>query len=313
MQVLGIDVGGTKVEIASVVDGRAIAPQKIPTPLDDTAALLDGIESLARTVIEADGEPEAIGVGVPSQIDFATGAVISSVNIPLEGVPLRDELESRFNIPVFVDNDANCAAQAEAELVEDGPAAHLLMLTLGTGVGGGVIIDGHVFRGATGLGAELGHMVIQADGRPCPGRTCNNRGCIEAYCSGKALELVAGRPGREVEQAARSGDAQAQEQLNELGRWLGVGIASFVNIFEPEHLVIGGGFGASAYDLFIDAALEEARSRALSAGFERVNVSLAKGGPDAGAIGAGVMASQEHALATGERDPARSPIPGGER
>src|SRR5436190_23295927 len=114
MQVLGIDVGGTKVEIASVVDGRALEPQEIATPLDSSAALIDGIEALARKVVEQDGQPDAIGVGVPSQIDFATGTVIASVNIPLEGVPLRDELESRFDVPVFVDNDANVAALAEA-------------------------------------------------------------------------------------------------------------------------------------------------------------------------------------------------------
>ena len=306
MQVLGIDVGGTKVEIASVTDARAVDPQQVPTPLDSSEALIDGIHALARKVIERDGEPTAVGVGVPSQIDFASGTVVSSVNIPLEGVALKDELEQRFGVPVFVDNDANCAAQAEAELIEGGPARHLIMLTLGTGVGGGVIIDGHVFRGASGLGAELGHMVIDADGRDCPGRTCNNRGCIEAYCSGKALELAAGRPGREVTDAARAGDEDARAQLAELGRWLGVGIASFVNMFEPENIVIGGGFGASAYDLFIDAALEEARWRALPAGFERLTVSLAKGGPEAGVIGAGVMARKEYALVTSERDTARS-------
>src|SRR6059058_2261640 len=174
MQVLGIDVGGTKVEIASVVDGRALEPMTAPTDLSDSTALLDGIEALAHDVIERDGPPEAIGVGVQSQIDFATGTVVSSVNIPLEGVPLRDELEHRFGVPVFVDNDANCAALAEAALVDDGPAHYLVMLTLGTGVGGGVIIDGNIFRGATGLGAELGHMVLEADGLPCPGRTCDN-------------------------------------------------------------------------------------------------------------------------------------------
>src|SRR3954453_6339986 len=118
-----------------------------PTTLSDSSSLLDGIEELARKVIARDGNPEAVGVGVPSQIDFPTGTVVSSVNIPLEGVPLRDELQKRFGVPVFVDNDANCAALAEAELVEGGPARHLLMLTLGTGVGGGVVIDGRVFRG----------------------------------------------------------------------------------------------------------------------------------------------------------------------
>jgi glucokinase len=305
MQVLGIDVGGTKVEIATVVDGHAIEPMKIPTPLDSSEALIDGMETLARRVIERDGQPLAIGVGVPSQIDFATGTVIASVNIPLEGVPLRDELQSRFGAPVFVDNDANVAALAEAEWVEGGPERNLLMLTLGTGVGGGVIVDGHVFRGATGLGAELGHMVIQADGLPCPGRTCPNRGCIEAYCSGSALERAAGMPGQEVEARARAGDATARGHLEDLGRWLGVGIASYVNIFEPKHLVIGGGLGASASDLFLDTAIEEARSRALPAGFDRLSVSLAKGGPDAGVIGAGFLAQKEYALAERERDTAR--------
>src|SRR3954452_24566078 len=210
MRVVGIDVGGTKVEIASVVGGRAVEPQQIPTPLSDSEALLDGIEGLLRSVVEQQEKPEAIGVGVPSQIDFATGAVVASVNIPLEGVPLRAELEGRFGLPVFGDNDANGAALAEAEWIEGGPACHLVMLTLGTGVGGGVIIGGNVFRGATGLGAELGHMGIQADGVKCPGRTCPNYGCLEAHCSGSALERAAGKPGREVEAEARAGDAQAQ-------------------------------------------------------------------------------------------------------
>jgi glucokinase len=306
MQVLGIDVGGTKVEIVSVVDGRALEPVTVPTDLTSTAGLLDGIEALLREVIERDGEPVAVGVGVPSQIDFATGTVVASVNIPLEGVPLRDELERRFAVPVFVDNDANCAALMESSLIDNGPARVLVMLTLGTGVGGGVIIDGQIFRGATGLGAELGHMVIEADGLPCPGLTCNNRGCIEAYCSGRALELASGRGGREVVAAARAGDASAQAYLDDIGRWLGVGISNFVNIFEPEHIVIGGGFGANVSDLFLDVAIAEARARALPAGFERLKVSIAKGGPDTGALGAAMLAQKEHTLASGERDTARS-------
>lgn len=306
MQVLGIDVGGTKVEVASIVDARAIAPQEQPTPLDDGGALIDCIDSLARKVIEQDGSPEAIGVGVPSQVDFATGTVVSSVNIPLEGVALKAELEDRLGAPVFVDNDANVAALAEAQLIDGGPASHLVMLTLGTGVGGGVIIEGRVFRGATGFGAELGHMVIEADGLKCPGRTCPNRGCIEAYCSGSALERAAGMPGEQVEEHARAGDEVALRHLTNLGRWLGVGLSNFINIFEPEHIVIGGGLGASASDLFLPTAIEEARSRALPAGLKRLKVSLAKGGSDAGVIGAGVLAQMEHALTMGERDTARS-------
>src|SRR4051794_5782758 len=291
MQVLGIDVGGTKVEVASVVDGRALDPQQAPTPLSDSAALIDGIEALAREVIERDGEPEAIGVGVPSQIDFATGTVIASVNIPLEGVPLREELESRFGVPVFVDNDANCAALSESHLIE---SRNLVMLTLGTGVGGGVVIDGQIFRGATGRGAELGHMVVDANGRKCPGRTCPNVGCIEAYCSGTAVEHASGRKGRAGVAAARPGDEAGLGPLRDLGRWLGVGLASFVNIFEPSNIVIGGGLGASASALFLDTAVEEARSRALPAGFDALEFSLARAGSDAGVIGAGLLAQIEH-------------------
>ena len=306
MQVLGIDVGGTKVEIVSIADGRALQPKQAPTNLGDTESLLNGIESLAREVIAQDGEPEAVGVGVPSQIDFKSGTVIASVNIPLEGVGLKDELERRFGVPVFVDNDANVAALAEAEFIDNGPAQHLIMLTLGTGVGGGIIIDGHIFRGASGLGAELGHMVIEADGLPCPGRTCGNRGCIEAYCSGSALERAAGMKGREVVARARNGDPIAENHLDDLARWLGVGISNLVNIFEPEHVVIGGGFGTNASDLILPKAIAEARSRALPAGFGRVGFSIAKGGPDTGAIGAAMLAQKEHALTTGERDTART-------
>jgi glucokinase len=291
MQVLGIDVGGTKVEIASVTDARALEPRQTPTPLESSAALIDGIEALAREVIERDGNPEAIGVGVPSQIDFATGTVVASVNIPLEGIPLRDELEQRFGVQVYVDNDANVAALAEAQAIR---ARNLLMLTLGTGVGGGVVIDGRIFRGASGRGAELGHMVVDANGRKCPGRTCPNIGCIEAYCSGSALEIASGRKGRAIVAAAREGEEEALGHLTDLGRWLGVGFASFVNMFEPENIVIGGGLGASASDLFLDTAIQEGRARALQAGYERVTFSLAKTGSDAGVIGAGLLAQMEH-------------------
>jgi glucokinase len=213
------------------------------------------------------------------------------VNIPLEGVPLRDELEQRFGLPVVVDNDANVAALCEAELIG---ARNLLMLTLGTGVGGGVIIDGHIFRGATGRGAELGHMVVDAHGRKCPGRNCPNTGCLEAYCSGTALERASGRKGREVVAAARGGDEEAVGYLRELGWWLGVGLTSYVNVFEPDRVVIGGGLGASAGDLFLDVAVAEAHRRALPAAIEGVGFSLAQSGSDAGVFGAGLLARMEH-------------------
>jgi glucokinase len=184
--------------------------------------------------------------------------------------------------------------------VEDAPAQHLVMLTLGTGVGGGVVIDGRIFRGATGLGAELGHTMVDPDGPDCPG-SCPNRGCLEALCSGTALAREAtaraGEPvkGKQVVERARGGDADSRELLEALGRWLGIGISNFVNVFEPEHFVIGGGLSAAA-DLFLETAKREAGSRALPALFERVRVSVARAGNDAGVIGAGLLAAQELAL-----------------
>jgi glucokinase len=308
--VLGIDVGGTKVAVGAVVAAQVTHQEESPTPLSDTQALLDGIEATARKVVERVGEPAAIGVGVPSQIEHATGLVESSVNIPLTGVPLRDELTRRFNVPVFIDNDANCAALAEAQLVDEAPANVLVMLTLGTGVGGGVIVGGEIFRGAHGLGAELGHFTLDPEGPPCPGN-CPGRGCLEAYCSGQAVERDAsefardmadsklaealdenGRvSGRAVVRLARDGDADALRVFERFARMLGVAIGGYVNVFEPDHVVIGGGLSRAA-DLYFERAVDEARSRALPALWRRVTISLARGGAGAGVIGAGVLAAQ---------------------
>ncbi len=313
---LGVDVGGTKVAAGVVVGAEVTDREESPTPLESTDALLDGIQATVRRLIDRVGEPAAVGVGVPSQIDYATGTVESSVNIPLTGVRLREELSGRFGVPVFVDNDANCAGLAEAQLVDDAPAGVLVMLTLGTGVGGGVVIGGEIFRGAHGLGAELGHFTIDPEGPPCPGN-CPGRGCVEAYCSGQALERDATEFARDMPEShlasqlddtgsvtgralvgvARDGDADALRVFERFARMLGVAIAGYVNVFEPEHVVIGGGLSRAA-DLYFDRAVDEARSRALPALWRRVNVSLARGGADAGVIGAGVLAAQETARDT---------------
>jgi glucokinase len=306
--VLGVDVGGTKVAVAAVDGVTVREATEDPTQKGTTEQLLDGIETVVRRVIDSVGEPEAIGVGVPSQIEYATGTVETSVNIPLMGVPLRDELGGRFGVPVFVDNDANCAALAEAHILG---IKHLVMLTLGTGVGGGVVIDGVTFRGAHGLGAELGHMTLNADGPPCPGN-CPNRGCIEAYCSGQALERDAtefaqDKPdsrlakaigddgkvsGRELVQAAEEGDPDSLLIFDNFARMLGIAIAGYVNVFEPERLTIGGGL-SRASRFFFDRAVQEADARALPALFKRTKIALAEGGADAGVIGAAVLAAQE--------------------
>jgi glucokinase len=308
--VLGVDVGGTKVAVGAV-DGAEVGESvERPTDVSGTEALLDGIEATVREVAERAGQPAAVGVGVPSQIEYATGTVESSVNIPLTGVPLREELARRLGAPVFVDNDANCAALAESRLVGGGPADNLVMLTLGTGVGGGVVIDGMTFRGAHGLGAELGHFSINPDGPPCPGN-CPNFGCLEAYCSGQALERDATEvaqdlpdsrlhaaiedgkvTGPAVVAAAEEGDPDAQRVFERFARMLGVGIAGFVNAFEPDYFVIGGGLSRASH-LFLERAQQEAAARALPALWRRVTIAPARGGANAGVIGAGVLAATE--------------------
>jgi glucokinase len=311
--VIGVDVGGTKVAAARIAGATCHCHVEQPTHLESSDGLIDQIESVIREVIESEGEPAALGVGLPSQIDFATGTVVASVNIPLEGVPLGQKLEERLGVHVSVDNDANCAALAEAHFIEGGPAQHLVMYTLGTGVGGGVIIDGRIFRGSTGLGAELGHVVIDWDGPDCPG-ACPNRGCLEALCSGLALERDATEfaqdhpdtrlgkvlsesdnekvRGRDVVAAAQETDHDALELLERVGTYLGVGLSGAINTFEPQYIVIGGGLSQGA-DFFLDRARDEACKRALPALVDRVRIQLAQGGPDAGLIGAGLLAAQE--------------------
>lgn len=306
--VIGVDVGGTKVAAAVVGGGDLTARVEHPTELGDGAALLDGIAAVVAEVEQGTARAAVVGVGLPSQIEFSSGTVVASANIPLQGVPVREELQRRLGRPVFVDNDANCAALAEAGL---GGVDDLVMLTLGTGVGGGVVIDGQIFRGSSGLGAELGHIVIERDGPECPG-ACPSRGCLEAFCSGTALAREAlayaeahpdsqlGRElaqegrvsGRVATEAAQDGDPDALALLQQLGVSLGVGMAGLINIFEPQRLVIGGGLSAAG-DLFMPHAISEAESRALPALYERVTIGLARGGGDAGIIGAGTLAAHE--------------------
>ena len=306
--VLGVDVGGTKVAVAAVNGVTATRTREHPTVTASADALLDGVEHVVRDVMADAGRPDAIGVGVPSQIEFATGTIETSVNIPLTGLPLREELGRRFGVPVYVDNDANCAALAEAHIVG---ARNLVMLTLGTGVGGGVVIDGLTFRGAHGLGAELGHIAVNSDGPPCPGN-CPNRGCLESYCSGQALErdgteLAGDKPdsplaarldsdgrlsARRLVAAAEDGDPDALLIMDNFARMLGVGIANYVNVFEPERVAIGGGLSRASH-LFFDRAVQEAAARTLPALWKRTRVALAEGGADAGVIGAGLLAALE--------------------
>jgi glucokinase len=267
------------------------------------------IEELARELQEAkDARPDvlAAGLGIPATIDFARGLAIHAVNLTITDVPLRDLMQERIGLPVFVDNDANVAALAEHLYGAGRGAQNVVLLTIGTGIGGGLVLNGEVYRGSTGAAAELGHIVIEEDGPPCQGN-CPNHGCVEALASGTAIakagkEVADRNPdsalgkalaegpitGRTVTELALAGDEPAREVVAEAGRHIGVALSSLANIFDPDVFVIGGGVSVVG-NLLLDPAREELRSRALPPQNERP-VKLAELGPDAGMIGAAAMA-----------------------
>ncbi len=289
-RVIGVDVGGTKI-LAGVIDreGAVRKRHEIATPTGSQDALLDGIVE-AIGALDADGVG-AVGFGLPSRIDRRTGVTIGSVNIPLGELPFRDVMAERVGLPTAVDNDANVAALAEWKLGAGRGTSDLVMLTLGTGVGGGLVLDGRPYRGW----AELGHVVVVAGGERCQG-ACTGRGHLEAVASGSAADRVAQRlwggdaGAEELVERAQAGDEAARAALAEIGRLLGAAVGSFVNMFGPEVVVVGGGFGTAAGELLLGPALESARQEALPPAGETIRLVEAELGADAGVVGAGLLA-----------------------
>jgi glucokinase len=288
-RVIGVDLGGTKI-LAGVVDrdGRIGAQHERPTPVDSQDALLDGLDAAVEKL--RDDGIAALGFGIPSRLNQKTGQVEGSVNIPLEGFDLRSRMAERFGIPVGIENDANAATYAEFHAGAGREAETMVMLTLGTGCGGGVVIDGKLFRGW----AEFGHIVIEYDGIPCQG-TCTGRGHLEAYVTGTAATKFAQEAfgpdadSRRLLELAKEGDDKAIGILDGMGRRLGAGIGSLVNIFNPELVVIGGGF-AVAGDFVLDPAREVMAREVLAPEADRVRIVRAELGAEAGLIGAGLIA-----------------------
>jgi len=297
-RVIGVDLGGTKILTGVVArDGSVEHRRETPTPLESQEAVLAGVGAAVEELL--DDSVVALGFGIPSRLDQKTGRVEGSVNIPLQGLDLRSWMAERFNLPVGIENDANAATYAEFVAGAGRGAETMVMLTLGTGCGGGVVIDGKLYRGW----AEFGHIVIEYDGLPCQG-TCTGRGHLEGYVTGTAATKLAqdafgpAADAHRLVRLASEGDPTARELLAGMGRRLGAGIGSLVNIFNPELVVIGGGF-AAAGDFLLDPAREVMRREALAPDGGRVRIVRAELGTAAGLIGAGLVAFDAATAANG--------------
>ncbi|OLE36015.1 MAG: hypothetical protein AUG48_08935 [Actinobacteria bacterium 13_1_20CM_3_68_9] len=317
-QLIGVDVGGTKVAVATLEQERLSESLVRPTAASSSdevvAEMVAAVEEVrsSRTV--------AVGVGVPSVVEFASGRVRSSTNLHLANLDLRLVLAERLGLPVFVDNDATVAAMAEAFDEAGEPIVqNLVMFTVGTGIGGGLVLGGRVYRGATGAAGEVGHTLVsidaadgvpQADAFPQPGS-------LESLAAGRVLDRLAARvaerspssalgrlaagsqavDGHDAVKAARAGDPEAVELLRILGGRLGIGIANALNTFDPDVVVVGGGV-SSAGELLLAPATEVARRFALPGVGGRTEIRLAHHGRQAGVRGAALLAGLE--LARGD-------------
>ncbi|MGN6797599.1 MAG: ROK family protein [Gaiellaceae bacterium] len=282
-RVIGVDLGGTKV-LAGIVDRDGTVHETVerPTVTTSQTALLDELASIVRE-LPMDGI-SALGFGIPSRIDHAHGLALGAVNIPIRDVRFAEEMQRRLGLPVEMENDASCAAFAEFKLGAGRGIDDLLMLTLGTGVGGGVVTGGKLFRAYT----ELGHMVIVEDGEPCQG-ACSGRGHVEAYCSGTAAGKLAQRV-LGPDATARDLVEQGHPALGDIGHHLGIAIGSLVNIFGSTRVVIGGGFGIAAFDHLVAPARRAVLREALAPSGQSLEIVRAELGGDSGLIGAGLVA-----------------------
>ena len=288
LHAIGVDLGGTKI-LAGVVarDGSVVRRHERATPQDSQEHVIAELEAAVAELL--DDSVGAIGIGAPSPIDAERGFAVGSPNLPLENAPLRDHMRERFGVPVGLDNDANAAAIGEWRAGAGRGIDDLVMLTLGTGCGGGVVSGGAPFRGRNGAGVELGHVVIVHDGLPSQETW---RGHLETYVSGRAATAAAreafgpSADAHRLIRLANEGDAKAREILLELAEILGSAVGSFVNIFGPELVLIGGGFGVAAYDYLAKPAEERARREALEPMRSGFRLAKAELGTAAGLIGA---------------------------
>ncbi len=306
---VGLDLGGTKcLGLAVGPDGAVVGERRVPTPAEGGAPLLDAMAGVAAEVAAAAGaEPASVGVGAPGLVDV-DGVLRAAPNLGMAaGLPIRAGLEARLGVPVQVDNDVTCAAYGEWAVGAAAGAGDVLLVALGTGIGGGLIVGGRLARGAHGYAGEIGHMVVDPNGPPCP---CGQRGCWERFASGSGLGRlgreaamaglapgVAARAGGDAEAvrgehvtaAAQAGDPGAEAILDAFAWWLALGLANLTNVFDPDRIVLGGGLVDDA-DLWIDAARTAFAGRSVGAAVRpEVPLVPAALGARAGAVGAALL------------------------
>jgi glucokinase len=308
-RVIGIDAGGTKL-LGGVVDEGLVVHHRVHRTWrgGDRAETLDIFVEAVEEVRAAAPDIEAVGFGIPALVEWERGVSRWSTHLPLADVPFRDLMSERLGLPVIVDNDANAALIAETRFGAARDCAHAVLVALGTGIGSGLLLDGRIYRGSRGLGAEIGHMVVDLHGPDCQG-ACPGRGCLEVMASGSAIgregvaaarrapssalgrRLAGGREitGGIVTELAHDGDEAARSVLAEIGRRLGYGLAGVVNVFNPEVIVIGGG-AIAAGELPLSPARAVVLERALPPAREMVRIVPAHFGDESGMLGAALLA-----------------------
>jgi len=311
---IGLDVGGTRIA-AGLVErkGRIVREAKLSTPkAAGPFAIVDAIVGVVGEITAGihPSEIAGMGIGLPAQIDFMRQSVEYCTNLPLGGIDMRGLVMSRLKLPVTLDNDGNLAALGESRFGAAKGLKDFVMVTLGTGVGGGVFISGKLARGSRGFGGEIGHMVIDVDGPECP---CGGRGHIESFAARPAIirearaaaatyrgSSITRLAGGDVEaitaeiviEAANSGDEAAVEIMGRVGDMLGEGLVGLVNVLNPQAIIIGGGIGESC-PLVAERATARISAEAL-AGRRDIRVLIAELGNDAGMAGAAALAFEDH-------------------
>jgi glucokinase len=322
--VIGVDLGGTNIVVGVLPidggDGQVLALKSEPTDAErgakyvvDKIVLL--IEEARADVVSAFGGTRTdfagIGIGAPGPLNRATGTVIQSPNLGWRNFPLRDLIANAVNLPAVLDNDANCATYGEWWLGAGRNVDNLIGLTLGTGIGGGIVLNGEIFHGVSDAAGEIGHMTIEANGRKCP---CGNYGCLEAYASGPAIarraiegleagaeSLLTDLAGNKFEnitaatvyEAVINGDTYANEVMRETAKFLGAGVANVINIFNPDMIVISGGVTKAGDHLFVPLR-SEVRRRAFKSALDACQITAAQLPGTAGVIGAAGVFKKDH-------------------